>query len=249
MRRTPRLVLCLATVSLLVTLLPFLGEECHTTARAAIPLEQGDILFADLTPLALACGAIPISGYSNDHVALYAGKGYVWESAPYFPRLPRWWGVHRTPLLLFRLIYTNWTVAKLTATPAERAAMVQFCAGQHKDHYQWSYPTEPSYQTCFVNPLVDAEPPLEPGTPLYEKYATAWSVNFTTHFHCAELVWAAWIHGAQIDVDASPVPEQGWLGWEQSVYNYIVYGEQLRDGCKALGTIYNYKTGEPEPYS
>ena len=125
--------------------------------------------------------------------------------------------------------------------------MITFCQGQNHKDYQWAYPNDPKYESCFVDPCW-ADYPAVTNQNLILKYAQAIH-DYSEEWHCAELVWAAWMHGANIDLDPTPVKEQGFYSPyndESSIWSYIITAPQLRQGCKNMGTIYNYQTGLPE---
>jgi hypothetical protein len=246
-----QIIVCLMLVSLTTNMVPYFNKETETIASAtSIDLVKGDIVFVDLQEWVVNNDlAIPLEGYANDHVAIYAGKiagiEYFWESAPYFPNINLWNGVQKTSKAIFKLLYKNYQVAKIPgADSSERNDMITFCKNQRGENYQWSYPNDSRYETCFVNPDVFENPkpyPYLPGS-VYWKYEDALWNEYSYKWHCSELVWAAWLHGAGIDLDPTPYKQQGWdYGYadEGDTWSYIIHINELKEGCENLGTLYD----------
>lgn len=240
-KKIGHLIICLTLGFLLTNLVSYMNEGSNNVmAGGGVTPIKGDIVFGDFTPLAIAFGAKTLYGYSNDHVVICGNFGYYWESAPYFPGINMWRGVQYTHKSILRLILTNFTVAKIPgASTSERNNMITFCQNQWKEDYQWSYPDDYRYESCFVNPDISASPPVTDPV-LINRYSDAF-VEYINEWHCAELVWAAWMHGANIDLDPSPYKEWGFCGEyadECSIKSYIITVFQLRDGCEEMGDLY-----------
>jgi len=255
-RKIIRIEIIFGLIYLLVNIIPYINEDSRNTASADMTLQKGDIVFGDFTWLAQQLGAITLSGYSNDHVLIYDCDNYFWESSHYFDNCNQWRGVQRTHIRIVKLVLDvdTWTVARITGTytNTQRDNMITFCQNQKIEDYQWAYPNNPdpdhAYQSCFVNPCIN-ELPIVTHVLLRFRYS-AWNtrnIPYPDHWHCAELVWAAWMHGANKDLDPSPWIEQGFPGTpESSLRNYIITAPQLRTGCMIWGKIYDYQSGLQE---
>lgn len=211
-KKIGHVIICLTLVFLLTNVVSYLNKDSNNVvaSRGVKPI-KGDIVFGDFTPLAIALGAKQLSGYSNDHVVICGNYGYYWESSSYIPAINIWRGVQYTHKSILRLILKNCTVAKIPgASSMERNYMITFCRNQWKEDYQWAYPGDNRYESCFVTPDISASPAVNDPV-LIDRYSDAF-VAYINEWHCAELAWAAWMHGANIDLDPSPYKEWGYNG-------------------------------------
>ena len=243
-----RVVVFLTLAFMLINIVPYVNEGPKNVVSAVMNLQKGDIVFGDFTPLALAFGGKSLPGDSNDHVAIVGNYGFFWESCPYIAGTARWGGVQYTHMMFWKLICTNWKVARIPANSSQRNAMITFCQGQWKDDYQWSYVNDFRYETCFCDPCW-ADHPAVTNQTLILKYSEAIHNEYSNQWHCAELVWAAWMHGANIDLDPTPYKQWGFpspYNDESDICSFIITVLELRKICEDMGTIYNYQTGLPE---
>lgn len=98
--------------------------------RKSVPpfLEIGDILFCDIKPTIVKMAEqsnfikiLPMSGFSNDHAAMYIGRNRFIESIPYVyrPLRKNWLGVVITPYWFFKAWATNITFGHVTNTTTQ----------------------------------------------------------------------------------------------------------------------------------
>jgi len=198
LKKIGHIILCLTLVFLLTNILSFNnGDSNNIVFASGVTIEKGDLLFLEVRPIWAWLPYVETvpGNEGNDHVVIYAGNNEVWEACDYSKIPGRIDGVQNNSMKWIKFVYQIKKVGKINITTIQKQKAIDFCKDQAGELYQWTYDRSESLQ---ANPDCNAYPRIsriifrilyhDP----YDPYIDEW--------YCSELVWAAYMHAAGINL-------------------------------------------------